>query len=338
MIPTSLPYEHLNAPIKGLETEDEPSTLADDSNTFVTDERSSDDGDSFDEEGELSLHEDASNDSEDDVPAEVELSYDNEDEAEEFEDEDASSEEEYETDYESEGVDDGNLAEVDDSSSCCSGSSFQSDSTRRHELFLPVDTSPTYQQLKYESEDEESDCDEEDMPPVSAFHRNPSNSFRPRHMRMPGKRLYERHPSPSNISISSTSSEDCSSIHSQTHEEAKLRTKRLGVTFDKTVSVYPIFETSSYTPSMIKSMYTNREELRINKLRNKREFAYDDHDWRNASEECDMDSNEDGDLVHPVHTAKRTFVRGPFLPSSTIWQPSGGAVVHRAKRMRMYYP
>jgi hypothetical protein len=87
-------------------------------------------------------------------------------------------------------------------------------------------------------------------------------------------------------------------------------------------------------------MYTNREELRVNKLRNKREFAYDDYDWRNATEECDMQSDEDGELVHPVYTAKRTFTRGPFLSdaSASIWQPTGAGVVHRAKRMRMYYP
>jgi hypothetical protein len=29
-------------------------------------------------------------------------------------------------------------------------------------------------------------------------------------------------------------------------------------------------------------MYTKRDELRVNKLRNKREFAYERHDWRNA--------------------------------------------------------
>jgi hypothetical protein len=84
-------------------------------------------------------------------------------------------------------------------------------------------------------------------------------------------------------------------------------------------------------------MYTKREELRINKLRNKREYAYDNNDWENATEECDMETDEDGELVHPVHTEKRKFTRGPFLSTSLTWQPQSGAV-HRAKRMRMYYP
>jgi hypothetical protein len=50
-----------------------------------------------------------------------------------------------------------------------------------------------------------------------------------------------------------------------------------------------------------------------------------------------METDEDGELVHPVHTEKRKFTRGPFLSTSLTWQPQSGAV-HRAKRMRMYYP
>jgi hypothetical protein len=63
-------------------------------------------------------------------------------------------------------------------------------------------------------------------------------------------------------------------------------------------------------------MYTKREELRVNKLRNKREFAYELYDWRNAIEEDDMiivESSESGseeeegdvsgmgELIHPAH-------------------------------------
>lgn len=54
------------------------------------------------------------------------------------------------------------------------------------------------------------------------------------------------------------------------------------------VTVYQVFETSMYPPSMVSSMYTGRDELRTNKLRNKREYAYDLHDWGTEEEgmEC----------------------------------------------------
>ena len=57
--------------------------------------------------------------------------------------------------------------------------------------------------------------------------------------------------------------------------------------------VHPIFETSAYPASLIEAMYTSQEELRANKLRNRREFAYERHDWRNAVEEEEMEDSDE---------------------------------------------
>lgn len=347
----------LISPDSRFKTDDEVVTLVDDAKTFVTSERLSDD-DSFDDDDGVSPQDELDDDSGGHhVPVEVNVSYDidDDDSFEDVDDDDASStsseasehddeddDEVDESDYESECMEenDDTLTEADDDS-CYSS---RSDSERRHELFLPLDTSPTYEKLKYDTEDEDSDDEEEELPSVTSRRTltTCNRSFRPRRMMMlmPPKRLYERHASPSSISITSSSSEDSTSIRTDDSKQSISTSRRPGVSFDNTVAVYPVFETDVYPPSMIRNMYTNREELRVNKLRNKREFAYDDNDWRNATEECDMQSDEDGELVHPVHTAKRTFTRGPFLSnvSASIWQPTGAGVVHRAKRMRMYYP
>jgi hypothetical protein len=86
----------------------------------------------------------------------------------------------------------------------------------------------------------------------------------------------KRHKSKESSSI--TSSNTCKHHHH----------RRSGVTFNESVTVYPIFKTSVYTPTMILAMYTQRDELRLNKLRNKREYAYEEYDWRNVVEEIDM--------------------------------------------------
>ena len=306
-------HYHLNAPVPNLETEADPSF------SLVTSNASASDEDVF-------LHDQERNDSDDHVPTEVEYESDHEitetdddascsSEAEVSEDEQTMSDDEggfHDSDYESECTMD--YQDDSDGESCASIS-------RRHdhELFLPHNVSPSYEQLKFD-EDDESD---EEM----SYHRT-YMSTRPRMMMMlPTKQLYSNRPSPSNISDDSS-------------EEGSLPTHETrGVSFNNTVTVHSVFETSVYTSSMIDNMYTKRDELRINKLRNKREYAYDDNDWENATEECDMETDPDGEYVHPVHTQKRTFLRGPFLSnaSSSIWQPAGGTV-HRAKRMRMYYP
>ena len=337
---------HLNGPVPGLETGDEHylSFLNDSFTTFAANDLS--DADSSGDDEDSSGDEDDQCLDNDSIPA-AELSYESDNE--ETETEDDSSEAEVsddegfnESDYESvctlEDCPDDQTIDDDDDASSLQSSAVTRRHLHDHELFLPRDLPSEHEQLKYEDEGESEDEE------ISAYQRTSTTyltitnrNFRPRmRMLLPQKRLYERRPSPSNIS--DDSSEDDVSVHSQDCKPAT--TAARGVSFDNTVTVHPIFETNCYTPSMLESMYTTRDELRINKLRNKREFAYDDNDWENATEECDMETDEDGEYVHPVHTQKRTFTRGPFLSiaSTSIWKPSGATVVHRSKRMRMHYP
>ena len=48
-------------------------------------------------------------------------------------------------------------------------------------------------------------------------------------------------------------------------------------------------------------MYANRFELRENKSRNKKEYEFDNYDWRNATEENSMAVCPSGELLHPAH-------------------------------------
>ena len=75
-----------------------------------------------------------------------------------------------------------------------------------------------------------------------------------------------------------------------------------GVSFNESVRVLPIPPLSHYTLEQRRNMYTNRFEVRENKLRNKKEYAFDNYDWKNCTEEnsmviCPMSGN----LLHPAH-------------------------------------
>ena len=75
-----------------------------------------------------------------------------------------------------------------------------------------------------------------------------------------------------------------------------------GVTFNEQVRVLPIPHIGEYTSEQIRRMYANRFEVRENKLRNKREYEFDNYDWRNATEECSMAvCPRSGELLHPAH-------------------------------------
>jgi hypothetical protein len=252
------------------------------------------------------------------------------------------------------------------------------ESDRRHDLFLPVDVSPSTESLKYEEEededseeddDDDDDCssdedgvddndqddDRDDVPRhqqrTHIIEQNNRNSGRPR--------MWDGCPSSASVSSSSSSSSSSSgssrrsgsSSPSKKREKTEASSGRRGVTFNDSVTVHPVFKPAVYTPSMVASMYTKRDELRVNKLRNKREFAYERHDWRNAVEEEEMEANDEGELVHPAHAAEKKKCGGRAPSPRNVVQTyssalggyvsggmSGSAVAHRAKRMRMYYP
>ena len=95
---------------------------------------------------------------------------------------------------------------------------------------------------------------------------------------------------------SSSSLSTSSTVSSTTSDKVK------GVTFNESVRVLPIPPLSHYTLEQRQKMYANRFEVRENKLRNKKEYAFDNFDWKNCTEEgsmviCPMS----GDLLHPAH-------------------------------------
>ena len=74
-----------------------------------------------------------------------------------------------------------------------------------------------------------------------------------------------------------------------------------GVSFNEQVRVLPIPPITSYTPEQRYRMYANRFELRENKSRNKKEYEFDNYDWRNVTEEGNMIVCPlSGELLHPV--------------------------------------
>jgi hypothetical protein len=75
-----------------------------------------------------------------------------------------------------------------------------------------------------------------------------------------------------------------------------------GVSFNESVRVLPIPPLSHYTLEQRRNMYANRFEVRENKLRNKKEYAFDNYDWKNCTEESSMViCPMSGNLLHPAH-------------------------------------
>jgi hypothetical protein len=75
-----------------------------------------------------------------------------------------------------------------------------------------------------------------------------------------------------------------------------------GVSFNEQVRVLPIPPITAYTHEQRYKMYANRFELRENKTRNKKEYEFDNYDWRNATEENSMAVCPlSGELLHPAH-------------------------------------
>jgi hypothetical protein len=75
-----------------------------------------------------------------------------------------------------------------------------------------------------------------------------------------------------------------------------------GVSFNEQVRVLPIPPISAYTLEQRRRMYANRFELRENKVRGKKEYEFDNWDWRNATEEHSMAVCPlSGELFHPAH-------------------------------------
>jgi len=75
------------------------------------------------------------------------------------------------------------------------------------------------------------------------------------------------------------------------------------LSFNEDVRVVPIPHSSEYSAMQKRKMYSNCQEVRANKIRNKKEFRYDGYDWRNVTEEWEMPVCAlTGELVHPAHS------------------------------------
>ena len=263
-----------------------------------------------------------------------------------------------------------------------------------HELFLPLFCSPHTERLNIPDEEDGLSDDESDYfysgqsrtvyrsgartggygnsnnPYLHRTYMNGNRVVAPTRPRMwdgYGCNHYQQQVEEQNSPTVSDSSEednlsqasiDSSSSNKDGNAEAVNGGKQ-SVSFDTSVTVYPIYETSQYSSDMIQQMYTNREELRINKLRNKREYAHDSFNWRDVTEEDGMIVDDtSGELVHPVHTVAdvgkknkklgsnikvtgpgpsiRNVVRQTYssaLGGYTSMTMGGGG--HRTKRMRM---
>lgn len=77
---------------------------------------------------------------------------------------------------------------------------------------------------------------------------------------------------------------------------------RRGVSFAPRVRVQPVPHASALACVQRRSIYSSSDEVRRNKVRNKREYRYDGCDWRDATEEWEMGIDMvTGELVHPAH-------------------------------------
>lgn len=99
-----------------------------------------------------------------------------------------------------------------------------------------------------------------------------------------------------------TEETDDDDLSSSSSSSSTVSSKVKGVSFNESVRVLPIPPLSHYTLEQRRNMYANRFEVRENKVRNKKEFAFDNYDWKNCTEEramviCPLSGN----LLHPAH-------------------------------------
>jgi hypothetical protein len=90
------------------------------------------------------------------------------------------------------------------------------------------------------------------------------------------------------------------------------------ITFDETVTVFPVPAIDDTPDDVWQQTWKPRQEVRAHKKRSKKEYAWDGYDWENATEEEDMIRDpETGLLEHPVHYESTHFslasnnTRGP---------------------------
>ena len=108
---------------------------------------------------------------------------------------------------------------------------------------------------------------------------------------------------------SSFSQED----HPHYDENASTSSHHSVVSFDSTVTVHFIPKRQEYSNRIKSSMWMDPQELQLNAARNVLEFAAENWDWRQATEEKDMVIVDDHTLVHPVHMHRQCNMQRQFL-------------------------
>mmetsp|Transcript_851 Transcript_851/g.1873 ORF Transcript_851/g.1873 Transcript_851/m.1873 type:complete len:282 (+) Transcript_851:129-974(+) len=78
--------------------------------------------------------------------------------------------------------------------------------------------------------------------------------------------------------------------------------RKKGVSFSPKIQIQSIPHVSTLSSTQRRRMYSSSDEVRRNKIRNTKEYRYDGCDWRNLTEESEMDVDDvTGELIHPVH-------------------------------------
>jgi len=80
-----------------------------------------------------------------------------------------------------------------------------------------------------------------------------------------------------------------------------LRGRSGSVSFDKNVTVRQIPVHTEYSQRIRNQLWLGRKEMQENACRNAFEFAAENWDWRQATEDEDMIRDLKGEMVHPVH-------------------------------------
>ena len=122
---------------------------------------------------------------------------------------------------------------------------------------------------------------------------------------------------PASRAVSEPSS-DQSSINQedgepQCDETASTSSHQSVVSFDSTVKVHFIPKRQEYSNRIKNSMWMDPQEMQLNAARNVLEFAAENWDWRQATEEKDMIIADDHTLVHPVHLHRQCNLQRQFL-------------------------
>ena len=83
------------------------------------------------------------------------------------------------------------------------------------------------------------------------------------------------------------------------------------VRFRPRVFIREIPNRKDYSKADKRAIWMPRQELKKLILKNHTEFSFEGRDWRNAPEEDQFGTDEDGQLLHPVHLALKKKKRAP---------------------------